>query len=212
MKKNLLIICSSLLSCSVFASPVALVEDVSDSVTGIALLDYLEQGSEVDLGTDGSLSLGYIGSCIHEQITGGKVKVGNEQSDVDGGQVTRQTTQCDGARLALAANESAQSGAMAFREINADTASELTIQDVSPVVVLPKAGKLTIKRLDQIGERYRLRPNGDGRIKVDLAREAIRLTPGAKYMITSSGRSLVFDVSADAEHNPGNLLGRLIPL
>ena len=200
-------------SISYAASPTALVEDVSNAVTPVQLLDFLAPGDEIDLGAEGSLVLGYLESCVREEITGGMVKVGSEQSEVANGKVDRSQTQCDGGSLSLAANQSVQSGAMAFRVVDSNVKSELTIHDISPVLLLPKGGKVTIKRIDQKGERHKFRlEESDSRVKLDLAEQGIELEPGAMYMLSNGGRNLVFTVAENSGHSPDNLLGRLIPL
>ncbi len=213
MKKIILTLLLMPFCLTAYAAPVALVEDVSDGIEGVSLLDFVDAGKQVDLGESGFMVLGYLESCVHEQIKGGQVTIGTTESAVSAGEVKREITECDGGRLSLAANELAQSGAMAFRDINKDTQSQLTVHDVSPVVVLQKGGKVTIKRLDQTGERYRIRTERKERkFMLDLAQEGVSLQPGAKYMITVSGSSMVFDVAENAEHNAGNLMGRLLPL
>lgn len=200
-------------SVSYAANPVALVEDVSESVTSVQLLDFLSPGDEVDLGKDGMLTLGYLESCIREEINGGTVTVGSNQSEVKDGQVERTNTECDGGRLTLAANQAVQSGAMAFRVADSKVESELTIHDISPILLLPKGGKVVIKRIDQKGERHKIRlEKADSRVKLDLAEQGIELTPGAMYMLSNGGRNLVFTVAENSKHTPENLLGRLIPL
>mgnify|MGYP000238063320 CR=1 FL=1 len=168
----------------------------------------------IELGTEGTLILGYLSSCVREQISGGKVTVGENESQISDGQVQRDQSQCDGGRLSLAANEAVQSGAMAMRDIDPDAGSSLTVHDTSPLLLLPKAGRVVIKRIDQPGERYKIKVETAevGRTQLDLAQYEISLTPGAEYMLSSGGRAMIFQVADDASHDDSAILGRLIPL
>lgn len=195
------------------AAPVALVENISAEVKQVQLLDFLSPGDEIQLAESDEITLGYMGSCIREQIQGGKIVIGAEQSKVEEGQVSRETTQCDGGRLLLIAEQAAHSGAVAVRVAPGDTSSRLTVHDTQPLLILPKGGKVTIKRLDVKGERHKIRTGPSKEtLRLDLAKEGIELTPGGRYMVSSSGRSLVFTVSENASHNEQEILGRVIPL
>jgi len=65
------------------AAPVALVEDVAGT-TALEVLDYVSEGQVVDLGRDGSLTLGYLASCVHEKIVGGRVTIGKKEEREQG--------------------------------------------------------------------------------------------------------------------------------
>lgn len=204
-----------LTSLSVTAAPVAMVEDVNSATAKVQLLDFLEPGTEIDLGTEGELILGYMNSCVQEQIKGGQVTVGENESNINKGSIVRNTTPCDGGRLALAANQAVHSGAVAMRDIAKDPQPTLTVHDVSPLLILPKAGKLTIKRIDSKGEKRfkkRIKPNDSERYSVDLAKEEKQLTPGATYMISIGGLAKVVKIAEDATHGKVSMMGRLIPL
>ncbi len=202
-----------LLMPTLWAAPAALVEDVSAQGAKVQMLDFVSPGDVVDLGADGSLSLGYLNSCVQEQITGGTVTVGEHESQVTGGKVERSTTQCDGGGLALAANQAVHSGAVAMRDIGTETKLKLTVHDLSPLFLLPKAGKVVIKRVDQTGERHRFRikSEGDERATLDLHKEQVKLAAGGEYMITAGGIALVFQVASDATTGKVGTLGRLVP-
>ena len=98
-----------------FAKDAAIVEDASGSLT-VGLFDVLKEGDEVDLGELGTLTLGYFSSCISETITGGRVIIGSEQSEVFNGDVARTTVECDGGNVMLSESQQAQSGADVFRD------------------------------------------------------------------------------------------------
>jgi hypothetical protein len=69
------------------APAVALVEDVDAKVPGVAMMDYLEQGRRLDLGSGGWIEIDYFSSCVHERIVGGVVRVGTELREVSEGTV-----------------------------------------------------------------------------------------------------------------------------
>src|ERR1700678_2089596 len=51
--------------------PVALVEEVSPNIHGVSAYDYVSVGSQIDLGTEGRITLGYLAACAEETIQGG---------------------------------------------------------------------------------------------------------------------------------------------
>jgi hypothetical protein len=69
--------------------PTALVEEVKSASAGIEFMDYVGAGDVIKLEPSDVLVLSYLKSCEHEAITGGTVRVGTEQSEVEGGKVVR---------------------------------------------------------------------------------------------------------------------------
>ena len=82
--------------------PVALIENMAAGIDGPKNLELLYPDQVIDLKTDGWIEIGYHGSCVHERITGGKVRIGTDRSHVEGGQVVRDRVECDGGRLVFA--------------------------------------------------------------------------------------------------------------
>ncbi len=195
------------------AGPVALVEDIGADQSGVELLDYLSSGDTVDLGASGTMTLGYLNSCTREEITGGQVTVGQERSQLSGGTVQRSQTQCDGTRLALAADQAMQSGAVAMRDMF-DTKPKLTVYDISPLLVTTQDGRIVIKRIDEKGERYtfEIETGPSGKYLLDLAEQDIALAKSGTYMISGAGKTLVFKVASDAVRDKNKTLSRIIPL
>ena len=97
-------------------SPVAIVEDVSGTVNGVELLEYVDSGRSIKLGAKGTLVLGYLNSCVRETINGGSVTVGKEQSTVQGGKVSRERVECDGGNLQLTHEQANNTAVMVFRK------------------------------------------------------------------------------------------------
>ncbi len=192
------------------AGAVALVEDVSDGVAGVGAFDYVPAGKRIALGVGGHLTLGYLGSCVEETIAGGTVTVGAEQSAVDGGTVQRKTVACAGRTLQLTTDQSGKSGGIVFRKppvtAAAPTPQPLVIHGASPVVSLPRAGKLVIVRVDQPADALALDLPGK---PVDLATRGVRLAPGGTYRASYGSAAITFRIDAETAE-AGSPLVRLI--
>ena len=68
----------------------AIVESVSPAREDVRAFDILAEGTVIELKPGGKLVLGYMESCAHEEITGGKVTIGAAESKVEGGTVEHQ--------------------------------------------------------------------------------------------------------------------------
>lgn len=190
------------------AGAVALVEDVSAGVAGVGVFDYVPAGKRIVLGASSSLTLGYLASCVEETITGGTVTVGTEQSTVASGTVQRKTVACAGRTLKLTTDQSGKSGGIVFRKPPTPTATSqpLAIHGASPVVSLPRAGKLAIVRVDQPGDPIALDLPGKA---VDLATRGVRLVPGGTYRASYGSATFLFRIDTETAE-PGSPLVRLI--
>src|SRR5690349_7142881 len=91
-------------------SPVAVVEEITGTVPGVQFMDYVEPGQVIRLGAHDRIVLGYLRSCWRETINGGTVTVGNDESDVAGGEVTRAKVTCEGGKMMLSAELAGKSG------------------------------------------------------------------------------------------------------
>ena len=98
------------------AEPVAIVETLAAEGTGLQFMDNVEEGRVIDLGSVGRITLGYLASCRQEQLRGGRVVVGRQQSTVENGEVRRERVDCDGGAIKLSAGEANKSGVMVFRK------------------------------------------------------------------------------------------------
>lgn len=204
-----------LVSSMVHAAPTAIVEDVSGRVTGVESLDYLDAGRTIELGSGGGLVLGYLKSCVREEIRGGRVKIGAERSEVTGGKVDRKTEPCAGDQLKLGGDQAGKSGAMVFRRPPGRAAETPQPQQVthatSPVIRLeaPAAAEIRLERLDrQAAPVVVAAPGG----KADLAKLNIRLEAAGIYQVSAGDRRLVFQVDPKAAAGGGPLLRRLLRL
>ncbi len=78
------------------SEPVAIVLSVAASGTSVRALEMIGRGRVFELGANGRLVLGFFRSCLHEEITGGRVTVGALESQVEGGRVARRRVECNG--------------------------------------------------------------------------------------------------------------------
>ena len=190
------------------AAPAAIVEDLTGSVAGVDVLDYVDAGRLIEL-KQGSIVLGYLKSCVRETIRGGTVKIGSERSEVAGGTVERKTSPCDGGKLQLTAEQAGKSGAMVFRrppsQAAAVPAAALTLHATSPVVIMASAGTVVFERLDKPGRQISVALRT---AKADLAMMGVRLEPGGTYRASQGERAIVFKVDASAAAGGGPVVGR----
>ncbi|HXQ40546.1 MAG TPA: hypothetical protein VN821_04715 [Candidatus Udaeobacter sp.] len=202
------------------AGPAAMVEDVAGNVAGVGLLDYLAAGRVIHLATTDRLVLDYFHSCVRETIAAGLVTVGIDQSEVTGGNVTRDKVACDGGQLQLSAAEAEASAVVVFRGTSSGSDKKLpapqrTLYGSSPLVELPGGGMLVIERLDKPEERlvYELKPADmiHGRF-YDFARQGDSLDPGGLYRASAGGRSVIFALSPAAAPGAVPPVSRLLKL
>ncbi|HVR67068.1 MAG TPA: hypothetical protein VMT98_10520 [Verrucomicrobiae bacterium] len=201
--------------------PVAVVEQIAAPSTGLQFMDFVEVGRLIKLRAGETMSLGYFGSCIQEQIVGGSVQIGTNQSNVDGGEVQRQQVECDGGRLQLDASSNDSSGVLILRSIEPATttasggdgalpAAELTLFHTQPIIGISIPNSLLrIERLDASEPRLEMRIEAR---YLDLATTANALTPGGLYKAEAVGHSITFRVDPKAAAGGGPVIGRLLYL
>jgi len=191
-------------------APVALVEDVRGNNVGVEFMDYVSAGKVIKLSPQDSIVLGYLRSCWHETITGGIVIVGGEQSDVQGGKVTRKKVMCDGGRIALTAGQANQSAGTSFRA--PDRESPLTLYGLSPVVEATGGAALLIVRTDRHGEYHvaKLPKPGAQRSFLDFAVTAKTLVEGGTYRASIGSRQIIFKIDPSAKARGVPIISRLL--
>ena len=200
------------------APPVALVEDVDPQVSGIAVMDYLERGRRLDLGSVGWIEIDYFSSCLHERIVGGSITVGAERSDVSGGSVERRQVECDAGKIALtepqaerAAGFVQRGGAELKNRIHAMTEAQLILHGSSPLVIGDGAHDVVIARFGNLRDRVALPAKSEGgRWVYDFATHDRSLAPGDVYVASCGDRQVTFRIDRDAKSGQTPVLGRLI--
>ena len=168
------------------AQPVAIVEDAQGEGVPVQVMELLEEGAVIELPAGASIVLGYLGSCLREHIAGGKATVGADQSEVTGGEVTRETIQCQSAS-ASASSQSGEAGALIFRGGPDSPEFPARISDLSPAFLLDgiTEGILIIERLDRQEAVRELA--GPGPL-FDLLGRAEPLSRGGHYRISLGDR------------------------
>ena len=201
-------------------SPVAVVEEITGNVSGVQFMDYVEPGQVIRLGAHDRIVLGYLKSCWRETISGGTVTVGNDQSEVAGGEVARAKVTCEGGKMMLTAELAGKSGAMVFRQAPKPQAAslphpEFTLYGQSPVFELRPPGTLVVERLDRLGERHEFPVTENQLVRgafLDLAAAGVTLEPGGLYRAKIADQQVVFKIDPEAKPDAGPLVGRLARL
>jgi hypothetical protein len=200
------------------APPVALVEDVDAKVPGVAMMDYLEQGRRLDLGSGGWIEIDYFSSCVHERIVGGVVRVGTERSEVSEGTVERHPVQCDSGKITLTDSQAERAAGFVQRggaelkdRIHAMEKNQHILHGASPLIVGDGKNDVVIARFGDSHDRETLPlTSSGGRPFYDYASHGRSLDLGAVYIATSGDRQVVFRVDREAAPGATPKLGRLI--
>ncbi|MEP4380225.1 MAG: hypothetical protein ABJ215_16060 [Alphaproteobacteria bacterium] len=189
------------------AEPAALVEDVLSGLPGVAVMQFLDTGDTVELGTDGEVILSYLASCVRETVTGGKITVGERQSSISGGLVVREKVNCDTDQLILTSSQSNESGVVAFRAA-AGGDPVVTIYGTRPVFVFDEIpSEIVIERRDRKVANFTIAP--DSRI-FDLAETDISLFPNGIYKASSGEKSITIRVDPAARASQVPVISRLV--
>jgi hypothetical protein len=201
-------------------APVAVVEDVSGKSAGVEFMDYVFPGKVIRLAPSDALVLGYMKSCWHEEITGGTITVGAEQSEVKDGRVRRTKVECDGGKMALTAQQASKSGAMVFRSgpkaapaAGTLPAPQLTLYGLSPVIDIKGGGRLVIERLDQAADKIDITVADHQLFRgalFDFAKDNKELAAGGLYRATVGANQVVFKIDPYARPGEAPLLSRLL--
>lgn len=194
------------------AAPSAIVEDSAPSIAGLGAMDYIDPGRVITLKPGDWLVLGYLSSCIREEIQGGTITVGASESNVAGGKIKRSVIPCGGAAQ-LSQAQAGKSGAIVLRKAPnkkgaaAQPEPAITVLSLSPVLRPAADGAIKLQRLDQPGEPVVLPVKSHS---ADLLSLGIQLTPGGLYRATAGQTSTVFRVAPAATEAGGPLLSRLV--
>lgn len=190
----------------------AIVEAVSPPREDVRAFDILMEGTVIELKPGETLSLGYMNSCAHEEISGGKVTVGAKESKVEGGNVKRTVVSCNGSvdpDSAAGANEAA---VVAIRSLGDDDPSVRVVESLQPVFVIDEGGvpsdpSLVIQRLD--GTEAPIRVSLFGRT-LDLKQTGMKLTQGGIYSAICGDRKVAFKIAPNAGVAPIITLQRVV--
>ncbi|MEK9968906.1 MAG: hypothetical protein VW600_07205 [Ferrovibrio sp.] len=192
----------------------AVVEDLAGTVPGIEVFDFLAPGKAITLPAGAKLVLGYTASCTRETITGpGSVTVGESGSKVTGAKLQQEQLKCAAANQ-LAQGQAGKSAAMVFRgqpgsgRKRADIPTpSAVLMYTAPAFQVPKAGQLTIERLDVMETVQVFQVSGK---LFDFGKTGKKLDAGGYYRVELNGQATVFQISLDAGEGSGPLLLRLV--
>jgi hypothetical protein len=203
-------------------APVAVVEDVKGTPSGIEFMDYVSAGKVIRLGPQDGVVLGYLRSCLRETIDGGTVTIGPERSEVQAGSVQREKISCEAGKMQLSTELASKAGGMVFRDRPRPAGQaapvprpQFTLYGLSPVVEIKNGGTVTFERLDIPGERLELSASGQALVRgafFDLVSAGKALTAGGIYRVSAGTTSVVFSVDPDAKPGRTPLAGRLVRL
>lgn len=183
----------------------ALVER-ADPATGLSAYQFLDAGTRIHLSDGLELELGYFRSCVREQIRGGTVTIGENQSRIDNsGRVDRITLDCT-AEVRLNAGERQESGASAWRAPVGGPPQLL--DNLTPVFAFGTApGEVVIQRTDRPADPIRLDATG---LSVDLATLGIELAEGAIYDVSAGNTTRRIEVDFGVTQTGGPAFKRLV--
>jgi len=201
------------------AGPVALVESVTGSPSGVELMEYLSAGQKITLGPGESVVIDYLRSCLREVITGGTIAIGAERSAIKGGTIESERVRCDGGQVKLSPEQSQQSAGMVFRvppktaALPPGTVIERRLYGASPIVDLGGGSRLVIERLDRTENRLDLAIPSDRLLRgrfYDFTDDDRILAPGGVYRASVGRRSVVFQIDRTAKPGKTPVAGRLL--
>jgi hypothetical protein len=187
---------------------VAILEEIEGASGKHEAFDELRSGDRIELGANGRAVIGYLGSCARETIQGGAVVIGADQSQVEGGEVARETIACEASQLVLTEEEAGKSATVVFRGPPWEKAVRQVLPSPSPLVIAA-GGQLEIKRLDSEEPAVKL-PLKHGRI--DLAAQNVALAPGGYYLLTAGQKQTVIKIDPAATPGPMPAMSRLVRL
>ncbi|MDY0873442.1 hypothetical protein [Dongia rigui] len=186
---------------------VAIVEDTSGHVVGVEPLDLLRAGREIVLNADSGLIVSYLNSCQRENIRGGKVVIGEVQSDVKGGEVSRRRVPCDAAALNLTPEQANQSATLVFRDPLKEKGIDFLLKTRQPIVIAPDVTEVTLEQLETTHSSRTIKVTKG---VADLTADRGLLDQGGLYRLTAGAKIITFRVGKEATDNPMPILQRAI--
>ena len=190
------------------AEPTAIVENVVGDGVPVGLMELLEPGVVIELSGGNSITLGYLESCVREQITGGRV-VGEKQSEVTGGEVNRETLLCK-TETAGTRGATGEGAALVFR--GGDDGKPVDAARLMfrvPVFLMEGVTKETL-RIERIDRREAIRNISVSGPVFDTAGSLPPLTAGGRYRASIEDREVEFIIDRHAAMAPGLALERLV--
>ena len=209
----LLLIVSSWLTQPVFATDVAIIEDLDSRRTDLGLFEILQEGKEIQLQPMEVIIIGYLHSCNREIVTGGVVRIGTSMSTVEEGAIIREKVPCTGDQIVLDDSTADQAGVVVFRSATKKSEETITappqLLDVSPTIRIKQSDQtVLLKRIDKM-EAPRLFKAEN--YFVDFREYQVVLVRGGSYELRAGKDLIQFNISPNARENT-TLLERLVIL
>lgn len=187
-------------------APTAIVDSVS-GVPDLRPFELLEAGAEINVAANGRVRLAYFASCVHETVSGGRLRVGVTASLVEDAKVERVTADC-----AAPGGSGRLAGAPAALLLRDSTARPhagpvLRIRTNTPVLVAEPGTLVDLDRVDE--------DRGPRRVRIDgwtlpLVGPGLALEPGATYRVCARASCRTFWVDPSARVGAGPILERTI--
>jgi hypothetical protein len=212
------LLAASLAQAQAAPEPTAIVEEISVAIDGVRPMAYLADGTVIDLPDGARLVVDYLGSCVRETITGGRVTIGTEKSRVANGQVTLTRLDCGKVELALNADQREQSGVSVTRKApGSDTlpSASVVVEGLTPLFTVASGRKLCVERLDAHEREICLPvPAHAAEVPgvVDFAKASRQLAAGGLYRAKSDQGCIVFQVDIKVKDGSVPLIERLVRL
>lgn len=195
-----------ILGLALAGAPTAIV-DSAVGVPGLHPFELLDAGTELTVATGARVRIAYFASCVHETISGGRLRVGVTASLVNGAKVERVTTRC-----AVPTGVTGLAGAPAALMLRDSAARDridliLRLGTTAPVLIGEPGSRVELKQLGMDTSSYRLRLKDR---TLSLAESGIYLEPGATYRVCSGDGCRTVHVDAAAGSDAGTILERTI--
>ena len=198
---------------------VAIVEEVSADNLAVAEFEFLQSGQVIELPPQAQIVISYFRSCQRESIRGGRVTVGDGESQVDNGRIVRQQVDCEPAQLDQQQMAASKSAVAVFRKApGAKTTSDAAVSresrriyGLSPVVLV-SPGESWLEIREQNAPRKKPLRVKLKQSVTDLFRQDIQLQAGKRYLFSIGPHSVEVVVDPFAEAGPLPLVSRWIKI
>ena len=193
--------------------PSAIVDTIDGEMSGLEEMDLLWPGQKITLPDNVTLTIGYLDACRSEVITGGTITIGQQESQVIGGDLEADKLDCAIEVQGSGSKKEAVALTAVFRNSKKKKAtkqqkSERLLRSQQPAfLVSGETDRVMISRLDDTEEKIPVIILKQGR--ADLAKTKIRLTSGVVYKMEANGKSMLVRIAEEPMDN-APLLMRLI--
>ncbi|MFN2300466.1 MAG: hypothetical protein ABR565_01125 [Gammaproteobacteria bacterium] len=187
-------------------APTAIVDSVV-GVPGVAPLQLLAPGTDIELHDGARVRLAYFASCVHETARGGRLRIGVTASLTVDAIVERVIGDCVPPQYGP--SRAGVPGVLVLRDGFAARhgAPVQRIRTRTPLLLATPGTGITLTRMNPGGRKIFF-PAADGR--ADLAEHGIALEDGALYRACSAQRCRRLWVDPAVQHERGPVLERVV--